>query len=131
MPERIACEFYLLRYVPSPVREEFVNIGVLLRQDGRNQKMQVRLTRDWSRVLCIDPEADTAYLSALEDDLAEKFRATDATSRPFIEMLEDSLSGLLQLSGPRGVFAETLAAEMDSLMRLYVAPTRTMVEAAE
>ncbi len=28
------CEFFLVRYVPDPVKNEFVNIGVLLREPG-------------------------------------------------------------------------------------------------
>ena len=31
MPERKQCEFQLIRYVPDPVKNEFVNIGVVLR----------------------------------------------------------------------------------------------------
>ncbi len=56
MQPRMACEFFLLRYVPDVVKGEFVNIGVLLRetagsrQAGRQAWAQVRFTRDWSRV---------------------------------------------------------------------------------
>ena len=34
MAERKQCEFQLIRYVPDPVKNEFVNIGVLLRAEG-------------------------------------------------------------------------------------------------
>ncbi|HEY1808958.1 MAG TPA: DUF3037 domain-containing protein, partial [Acidobacteriaceae bacterium] len=30
MTEPLPCEFSLVRYVPDPVKNEFVNIGVLL-----------------------------------------------------------------------------------------------------
>ena len=32
LPERLPCEFFLIRYVPDVVKGEFVNIGVLLRE---------------------------------------------------------------------------------------------------
>ncbi len=32
--ERRACEFQLLRYVPDAVRNEYVHIGVILREQG-------------------------------------------------------------------------------------------------
>ena len=32
--ERRACEFHLLRYVPDAVRNEYVHIGVILREQG-------------------------------------------------------------------------------------------------
>ena len=47
--QRRPCEFFLVRYVPDPVRGEFVNIGVLLREAG-GSAAQVRFTRDWTRV---------------------------------------------------------------------------------
>ena len=34
MMERKQCEFQLIRYVPDPVKNEFVNIGVLVRGEG-------------------------------------------------------------------------------------------------
>ena len=45
MPERIQCEFYLLRYVPDAVKNEFVNIGVMLREAGRVETPRVQLMR--------------------------------------------------------------------------------------
>ena len=32
--QRHACEFQLLRYVPDAVRNEYVHIGVILREQG-------------------------------------------------------------------------------------------------
>ncbi|HEX7727891.1 MAG TPA: DUF3037 domain-containing protein, partial [Terracidiphilus sp.] len=56
LQERLACQFQLLRYVPDAVRNEFVHVGVILREGGRTE---VRLTHDWRRVRCLDPDADT------------------------------------------------------------------------
>ena len=61
--ERRACEFRLLRYVPDAVRNEYVHIGVILREQGSREPAEVRFTHDWRRVRCLDPEADTALLS--------------------------------------------------------------------
>ena len=35
--ERRACEFQLLRYVPDAVRNEYVHIGVILREQGSSE----------------------------------------------------------------------------------------------
>ncbi len=124
MPERIPCEFYLLRYVPDMVKNEFVNIGVLLREAGRTETTKVRLTRDWSRVRCMDPDADTALLEAMETELVTRIREGGYGSKSAMEMLEESLSTSVQMSEPRGALAESVAAEMEQLMRLYVEPVR-------
>src|ERR1039458_2332077 len=49
------CEFFLLRYVPDAVKDEFVNLGVVLYEPGKAGSAQagfadVRFTRDWRRV---------------------------------------------------------------------------------
>ncbi len=128
MAERIQCEFFLLRYVPDPVRNEFVNVGVMLREAGRTDTTQVRFTRDWSRVRCMDPYADTDLLEAVEEDLASRVRVSSREGKPMMQMLEESLSTSLQLSEPRGALALSVAAEMDQLMRMYVEPVRERVE---
>ena len=53
-------EFFLLRYVPHAVRQEFVNIGVLMVEGGANGAVfaDVRFAKDWRRVRGLDPQAD-------------------------------------------------------------------------
>ncbi|GAA3752736.1 DUF3037 domain-containing protein [Terriglobus aquaticus] len=124
MPARIPCEFFLLRYVPDAVKNEFVNIGVLLREAGRVETTRVKLTRDWSRVRCMDPDADTALLESMEAELATRIRDGGYASKPAMQLLEESLSTGVQMSEGRGALAESVAAEMEQLMRLYVEPVR-------
>ncbi len=124
MPERIQCEFFLLRYVPDAVKNEFVNIGVMLREAGRTETTRVRFTRDWSRVRCMDPDADTGLLEAMEGELAVRVREGGYASKPAMQMLEESLSTGVQMTEARGALAESMPAEMEQLMRLYVEPMR-------
>jgi hypothetical protein len=115
--ERQPCEFFLVRYVPDPVKSEFVNIGVLLREAGRPESAVVRFTKDWSRVRCVDPDADTAMLEALE---AEVRRRLLEAGQPVMKALEDSFSNLLQITLPKACLAESVPAELEQLMALYV-----------
>ena len=67
---RVPCEFFLIRYVPDVVKGEFTNIGVVLREaSASGGGPVVRFTRDWSRVRCMDAEADTGLLEALEGEI--------------------------------------------------------------
>ena len=118
------CEFLLVRYVPDAVKNEFVNIGVLLRESGQAGTTVVRFTRDWGRVRCVDPDADTAMLEALEGEIRQRLVEADEGLRPVIGILEDSLSNAVQLTAAKGCLAENIPAEMDQLMRLYVEPRR-------
>ena len=120
MKERIQCEFSLIRYVPDPVKGEFVNIGVLLRKVS-GERPVVRFTRDWSRVRCMDAAADVEMLEALEAEMNAQLRFADREdTKPMMAVLEDTLSNSLQLMDARGVLAENVDAEMELLMRLHV-----------
>ena len=117
MNERIPCEFFLVRYVPDPVKSEFVNIGVMLRKAEHPESTLVRLTKDWSRVRCIDPDADTATLEALEIEVRRRLLEMD---QPVMKTIEDSFSLVVQLTPAKGCLAESLPAEIELLMQLHV-----------
>ncbi len=122
MNERLQCEFNLIRYVPDPVKNEFVNIGAVLREASRPEAAMVRFTRDWARVRCVDPDADIAMLEALESEMRQRFLEESPETTPLLKTIEDSFSHQLQMTEAKACLAESMAAEMDQLMRLYVEP---------
>jgi Protein of unknown function (DUF3037) len=117
--ERRACEFQLLRYVPDAVRNECVHIGVILREQG-TPHMEVRFTRDWRRVRCLDPDADTELLEGMESELRR--RLVEDPGGRLMRILDESLSLNVQMTEPKAYLAESLPAGMEELMRLYVEP---------
>ena len=118
--ERRPCEFQLLRYVPDAVRNEYVHIGVILREQGSHMPAEVRFTRDWRRVRCLDPDADTALLEGIESELRR--RLMDDVDGRLMRLLDESLSLNVQMTAPKAYLAESLPAGMEELMRLYVDP---------
>ncbi len=124
MNGRLECEFSLVRYVPDPVRNEFVNIGVMLREAAHPDVSVVRFTKDWARVRCVDPDADIAMLEAMEAEMRRRLLETGTETTPLIKTIEDSFSHQLQMTEPKACLAENVIAEMDQLMRLYVEPRR-------
>lgn len=138
MKERLPCEFFLVRYVPDVVKGEFTNIGVVLREAGRSMGADasgaagaggavVRFTRDWSRVRCMDADADLGLLEALEGEIAERLRMSATDPKPVLELLQDTLSNSVQITAPRASLAESMPAEMEQLMRMYVEPLKVKV----
>lgn len=119
--QRRACEFQLLRYVPDAVRNEYVHIGVILREQGSGAPAEIRFTHDWRRVRCLDPDADTALLEGMESELRRRFQA-EPEGR-LMHLLEESLSLNVQMTAPKAYLAESLPAGMEELMRLYVEPS--------
>jgi hypothetical protein len=105
---------------------------VVLRETGREDGATVRFTRDWSRVRCLDPNADVELLESLETEIAERLRAGPnelanaerLNAKPLLATLEDTLSNSVQLTEMRGTLAESLPAEMEQLLRMYVEPLK-------
>ena len=131
MREPLRCEFRLIRYVPNVARGEFVTVGVVLHEVGGAGTLLVRFAREWSRARSLDADIDIPMLEALEGELQERLsfvgKSTSVEERPLMEVLDVSFSNQVQVTPWRGSLAETLPAEMDRLMSLYVnAAPRTM-----
>jgi hypothetical protein len=120
--------------VPDAVRNEYVHIGVILREAaGGDQpaRTEVRFTRDWRRVKCLDPDADTALLEGMESELRRRLGDPPLDQEHagrLMRILEESLSLNVQMTEPKAYLAESMPAGMEELMRLYVeAPARERV----
>jgi hypothetical protein len=126
---RRECEFYLLKYVPDPVRNEFVHVGVILKEAGPGtgksslgHAFRLRFTADWRRVRCLDPDADTGMLEGLESELRRRF--AEEPEGNLWHVLEDSFSNSVQMTESKAYLAESLEAGVEELMRLYVEPLK-------
>ena len=124
MSDRLPCEFFLIRYVPDAVKGEYTNIGVLLREAGREETARIRFTRDWSRVRCMDGDADIGLLEALEGEIETRLQLGSAENKPLVDVIEDTFSNSLQMTEAHACLAENMVTELELLMRLYVEPLR-------
>ena len=126
--------------MPDPVKGEFTNIGVLLREAGGasqapSHPVHVRFTRDWSRVRCLDADADIGLLEALESEIDARLRLgasaaadPDSAPKPVLATIEDSFSNSIQMTEPRACLAENIATELELLMKMYVEPLKVKHE---
>ncbi|PYV93905.1 MAG: hypothetical protein DMG90_01225 [Acidobacteria bacterium] len=79
MAEMKQLEFFLLRYVPDAVKGEFINFGVVLLEPGGGG--EIRLLKDWRRLLCADPDADLEWLQAMEKDIRDEVKSAVGRER--------------------------------------------------
>ncbi|HEV3374819.1 MAG TPA: DUF3037 domain-containing protein [Candidatus Acidoferrum sp.] len=137
MPENTAisteriCVYVILRYTPNLVRDEWVNIGVLLfdRSTGERRLRLLEDQEEFARVRRLHPGADEGLLRGLRDDLEDRLRdarhtTEDGDWQKLLAKWEDTLSNALQLAPQKGVFAEDLDAELERLYADHVAPQR-------
>jgi Protein of unknown function (DUF3037) len=132
-PGERACAYRVLRYTPNLVRDEWVNIGVLL-FDPQSGERRLRLIEDqdeYSRVRRLHPNADEALLRALRDDLEDRLQSASSRGsnsstnwQLLLGKWDETLSNALQLAPQKGIFAVDLDAEMERLYADHVAMQR-------
>lgn len=130
MPPTNQYRFFLLRYVPDLVNEEFVNLGlVLLGGEPANNATgappaefaRVKFTTDWRRLKCLDPDIDIEMLHALENELVS--RLDDVHDRDdLLKSLHDKFSNTLQLSDTKVSLGESPEKEIELLAKMYLEP---------
>src|SRR3974390_150815 len=122
MAEKRKLEFFLLRYVPDAVKGEFVNFGLIAVENAPEGHwiVDARFTRDWSRVRCLDPQVDLEVLEALQKEIRQEIGLTRDRAI-LLRRMEDSFSGMVQLSGGMPVLTERSAlAEVDDFARTFL-----------
>jgi hypothetical protein len=134
--------YRVLRYTPNLVRDEWVNIGVLVfdPQSGDRRMRLIEEPEEYARVRRLHPRADEELLRALRDDLENRFstatqlfpddRNAEGNGRArldwmkLLEKWDATLSNALQMAPQRGVHAEDLDAETERLYADHVALQR-------
>ncbi len=124
---RSTLTYRVLRYTPNLIRDEWVNVGILL-EDPQKQVARARLIEDDAEILRVrrlHPNADDALLRALPASFQAELASTGA-SAAWIEKMEQTLSNTLQLSPRKAVMSEDFDAELERLYHNHVAvPART------
>lgn len=119
MAEKRKLEFFLLRYVPDAVKGEFVNFGLVMIESPKAGFADVRLTTDWRRLLCLDPQADIGMLQAMQRDI--RTRVVDVRDcESVMRWLNDSFSNLVQLSESKACLTEDPAKEIEAMAGIYL-----------
>jgi Protein of unknown function (DUF3037) len=122
MAERRQLEFFLLRYVPDVVKGEFVNFGLVAIENGPNgsELVDVRFTKDRSRILCLDPQADLEVLTKLEAEIQQEIGRTRDLA-VLLRRMEDSFSNVIQVSQVMPALTKELAvAEIETVARTFL-----------
>ena len=134
MPEeQRTLRYRVLRYTPNLVRDEWVNIGVLLEEvpapqgsgspaEPRRAMRLIEEPSEIARVRRLHPGADETLLRALPAEFDARFGAPEAEVAVYLEKLGQTLSNVLQFSPQKALLAEDFDAELDRLFRDHVAP---------
>jgi hypothetical protein len=139
-PLERTCAYRILRYTPNLVRDEWVNIGVLVYdpQSGERRLRLIEEQEEYARLRRLHPEADESLLRALRDDLEDRLESArglkrlssnggepnDSGLQELLRKWDDTLSNALQLAPQKGVIANDLDAELERLYGDHVSLPR-------
>ena len=87
----------MLCYMPNPVQDRSVDIGVAVLAIGEEDFGEVRFLKTWGPVLRLDPNADVDVLDAFVMDVKEQFRVRESRDR-IVKLMKDSFSNVIRLS---------------------------------
>jgi hypothetical protein len=124
--------YRVLRYTPNLVRDEWVNIGILIfaPETGERRLRLIEEQGEFTRVRRLHPQADENVLRRLRDDLEDRFQSANGKSangadwQALLAKWDDTLSNALQLAPQKGTFAPDLDTELERLYTDHVALQR-------
>jgi len=115
--------FRILRYTPNLIRDEWVNIGVLL-EDVNGFRRAIRVAdedAEIARIRRLHPGADENLLRALPAEFEARLRGTNGEVTGYLDKLDQTLSNSLQLSPQTAILADDFDTELDRIFRERVA----------
>ncbi len=121
--DRIPCAYQVIRYIPNLLRDEWVNIGVVLFDPAGGEVLRRLLEEsDFARLRQRYPQADGNLLRRLPEEFEVQFEGANGQSLEQLARLSQTLSNAVQLSPQKGLLAEDLDAELDRLYHDQVEP---------
>jgi hypothetical protein len=121
--ERATLRYRILRYTPNIVRDEWVNIGVLLeRAEGGERALRIIEDQHLPRVRRLHPEADLDLLRSLPAELSARLAGPGENAAAELARWNDTMSNVLQFSAMKGLLATDFDAELTRLYDEQVGP---------
>src|SRR5579863_4202029 len=128
------CAYHVVRYQPNLVRDEWVNIGVLLfipEQGGGKGLTAGRVRQRWLeeptdllRLRRLHPAADEELLLRLPAEFERQFAGREMVAEAILQKFDETLSNAVQLAPRKGLLSRDPDAELDRLFREQVEPVR-------
>ncbi|HEX4643838.1 MAG TPA: DUF3037 domain-containing protein [Candidatus Acidoferrales bacterium] len=141
------CAYHVVRYQPNLIRDEWVNIGVLLLLPGEGTGVVTgavingavngewtgagRVRQRWleeppdlARLRRLHPAVDEDLLLRLPAEFERQFAGRELEAAAILEKFDDTLSNAVQLAPRKGLLCRDPEAELDRLFREQVEPLR-------
>jgi Protein of unknown function (DUF3037) len=118
-PTAAECEFFLVQYVPDPVRGELLNIGVLL-FCFEKKFLGCLLMQNFRQIQNFHARADLQFFADLQEYFEQRIEGCKDQPDTFLREIQ-GYSNIIQISPPRKCLASDPKAEILRLYDRYVA----------
>jgi hypothetical protein len=141
-----SCAYHVVRYQPNLIRDEWVNIGILLfipdtgpdgdpgsgpgegflknTGAGRVRQRWLEEPADLLRLRRLHPAVDEELLLRLPAEFDRQFAGREMETETILEKFEETLSNAVQLAPRKGLLSRDPDGELDRLFREQVEPIR-------
>lgn len=120
----ITSRYCVVRYVPDVIRDEGINIGVLL-ETGNNgdRRTLARFTENFQRAARLDPFLKGSALErTIKNAIDQIYHETDALD--LNELVANYSGGKIQLTHPRATLVDDLEIELAELYEQFIVDDR-------
>jgi len=118
--EKRQLELYLLRFLPHPLRDDFVTVGLLLvESDGGFA--EVRFTRDWRMLQCVAPDVELEWFEMVEREIRGMLGSL-RRREDLMQLVSERFGTMIDVAATKAVLTEDPAKEMEVLTGMYLVP---------
>jgi len=120
MADRRQLELYLLRFFPHALRDDFVTVGLLLRESDGGFA-EVRFTHDWRMLQCLAPDVEFEWFEMVEREIRGRLGNLQRRE-DLMELLSEKFGNTIEVASTKAVLTEDPAREMEVLTSMYLVP---------
>ena len=113
-------ELYLLRFLPHPLRDDFVTVGLLLLESDGGFA-DVRITRDWKMLQCLAPDVELEWFALVENEIRGRLGSLRRRD-DLLQLVSERFGTLLDVAPAKAVLTDDPSKEMEILTSMYLIP---------
>jgi len=120
MADRRRLELYLLRFMPHPLRDDFVTFGFLLAESDGGF-VGARFTRDWKMLQCVAPDVELEWFELVEKEIRERLGSLRRREE-ILELVGERFGTMLDVAPTKAVITGDPVKEMEERTSIYLVP---------
>ena len=120
MAEKRELELHMLRFLPHPLRDDFVTVALLMAErDGGFA--EVRFTRDWRMLRYMAPDVELEWFEMVESEIRGRLGSLRRREE-LLQFVNERFGMMIDVAPTKAVLTEDPAKEMEVLTSMYLVP---------